>query len=46
MKFRVACFAAVMALGLSDAAAAAQVYVIHGIPGQDVGAPPDLLFRL
>ncbi len=33
---------AVMALGVSGAASAAQVYVVHGIPGQDVGAAPAL----
>jgi hypothetical protein len=43
MKQLAACvLTVVMSLGFSAVAAAAQVYVVHGIPGQDVGAAPDL----
>lgn len=42
MRNRVFALALASTVALSGAAAAAQVYVVHGIPGQDVGAPPEL----
>jgi Domain of unknown function (DUF4397) len=42
MKARVFGLALALSIGLSGAASAAQVYVVHGIPGQDVGAAAEL----
>jgi Domain of unknown function (DUF4397) len=42
MKLRVLCLAMFVSVGLSGVAGASQVYVVHGIPGQDLGAPAAL----